>query len=105
MSPTCLALYPAAARDEGVAHTAKASATMTVKCFTRSLGKRKRVHGVAGGDGHELAAVHRVAHGRRRHVGAGLKVPQMLASLRVERDDVAVANRAEQHVAGRRQDA
>src|SRR4030095_13471559 len=82
-----------------------ASATIATEDFMRSLGKRERVHRVPRGNGHELAAVPRVAHRRGRHVRAGLEMPQMLAAFRVERDEVAVADRAEHEVAGGRQDA
>src|SRR5262249_58231626 len=68
--------------------------------FRVARGQRERVDDVAGGDGDVLPPADRVAQRRRRHVRARLKMPEMPAALRVERDDVAVADRAEDNVAG-----
>src|SRR5690349_24675498 len=61
--------------------------------------ERERIDGISGRDGHELTAINGVAHWGRRHIRPCLKMPQMRAGLRVERDEIAVADCREQHIA------
>src|ERR1051325_5113843 len=71
----------------------------------RGLGQRKCVDHVARRDRDELTSVDRVAHRRRGEVSASLHMPQVSAGFRVERDEIAVADRTEHDVAGGGQDA
>src|SRR5207247_2146836 len=58
----------------------------------------KGVDDVPRRDGDELSALNGVADWRRGHDGAGLEVPEVLAGLGVERDEVAVPHGREQHL-------
>src|SRR5262245_16017119 len=84
MSPVCRAEYLVAARG-GAAPTKNARARTKRRKRTRLPWQRERVHRRPCGDGDELAAVHRVADGRGRHVAAGLEMPEMRPGFGVER--------------------
>src|SRR5882724_11922281 len=60
-----------------------------------SIGQGETVKRIAGGDGHILLAVHRIGNGRGRDRPTGAEVPQRLAALGVERDELALGRGGE----------
>src|SRR5207237_9859191 len=68
------------------------------KTLALPVWQRERVYRVARCDGDVLLAVDRVTNRRGGHVRAGREMPEVRTGLRVERDEIAVADRAEDDV-------